>query len=46
MRVYGTKGQNGRTLAWPLLERAVRETWGLEELPEIGRAHVKTPVTS
>ena len=35
MRVYGTKGQNGRTLAWPLLERAVRETWGLEELPEL-----------
>ena len=37
MRVYGTKGQNGRTLAWPLLERAVRETWGLSPLPEIAR---------
>lgn len=43
MRVYGTKGQNGRTLAWPLLERAVREMWGLEELPELARTERGKP---
>lgn len=37
MRVYGTKGENGRTLAWPLLERAVRDYWGLSRLPETAR---------
>jgi len=37
MRVYAAKGQNGRELAWPLLERAVRDCWGLARLPEVGR---------
>lgn len=37
MRVYGAWGHNGRTLARPLLERAVRDCWGLEALPEVAR---------
>ena len=31
--VYGASGTDGRRLAWPLLERAVRLRWGWTELP-------------
>ena len=36
--IYGTKGQDGRALAWPLLGLAVREHWGWAALPPVERS--------
>ena len=36
--IYGVKGKDGRTLAWPLLELAVREHWGWASLPPVERS--------
>ena len=43
MRVYGARGGDGRTLAWPLLERAAWEYWGLKSLPEVSRTERGKP---
>ncbi len=36
--IYGTKGEDGRKLAWPLLAWAVRDRWGWQELPPVERS--------
>ena len=36
--VYGTRGEDGRTLAWPLLAWAVRDRWGWRTLPPVERS--------
>ena len=36
--VYGARGADGRSLAWPLLGRAVRLCWGWEALPPVVRS--------
>lgn len=36
--VYGTRGEDGRTLAWPLLAWAVRDCWGWRTLPPVERS--------
>jgi len=35
--IYGVMGEDGRQLAWPLLERAVRLSWGWAALPQVER---------
>lgn len=36
--IYGAAGGDGRRLAWPLLERAVRLCWGWTALPPVERS--------
>lgn len=36
--IYGTTGQDGRQLAWPLLERAAGLCWGWTSLPLVERS--------
>lgn len=36
--IYGTRGEDGRTLAWPLLAWAVRDRWGWRTLPPVERS--------
>ncbi len=36
--IYGAIGADGRRLAWPLLERAVRLRWGWTALPPVERS--------
>ena len=36
--VYGTRGEDGRTLAWPLLAWVVRDCWGWRTLPPVERS--------
>lgn len=36
--IYGTRGEDGRTLAWPLLAWAVRDCWGWRTLPPVERS--------
>ena len=36
--IYGTTGEDGRKLAWPLLELAVRLHWGWTALPPVERS--------
>lgn len=36
--IYGAAGDDGRRLAWPLLEAAVRLRWGWETLPPVERS--------
>ena len=36
--IYGTAGEDGRRLAWPLLEQAVRLHWGWTSLPLVERS--------
>lgn len=36
--IYGTKGGDGRKLAWPLLTLAARECWGWTALPPVERS--------
>ena len=36
--VYGTRGEDGRTLAWPMLAWAVRDRWGWRTLPPVERS--------
>lgn len=36
--IYGTRGEDGRTLAWPLLAWAVRDRWGWRTLPLVERS--------
>lgn len=36
--IYGVVGQDGRTLAWPLLAWAIRDCWGWSALPPVERS--------
>lgn len=36
--IYGAMGAEGRRLAWPLLELAVRDCWGWAALPPVERS--------
>jgi len=36
--IYGVMGEDGRQLAWPLLDRAVRLHWGWAALPSVERS--------
>lgn len=36
--IYGTRGEDGRVLAWPLLERAAQAHWGWSGLPPVERS--------
>ncbi len=36
--IYGTRGEDGRVLAWRLLERAVQVHWGWGGLPPVERS--------
>lgn len=36
--IYGVKGRDGRTLAWPLLAWAVRDCWSWASLPPVERS--------
>ncbi len=36
--IYGARGDDGRRLAWPLLEMAARERWGWPALPPVERS--------
>lgn len=36
--IYGAAGTEGRRLAWPLLELAVRDCWGWAALPPVERS--------
>ena len=36
--IYGVEGRDGRALAWLLLAWAVRDCWGWEALPPVGRS--------
>ena len=36
--VFGSRGGDGKRLAWPLLEKAVHEAWGWSGLPEVVRS--------
>ena len=36
--IYGASGEDGRRLAWPLLERAVSLRWGWTALPPVERS--------
>ena len=36
--IYGTAGEDGRLLAWPLLERAAKLCWGWDALPPVERS--------
>ena len=33
--IYGTKGQDGRHIAWPLLDAAIKLCWGWDSLPPV-----------
>lgn len=41
--IYGIKGEDGRALSRPLLERAAKLAWGWEALPEIARSERGKP---
>lgn len=36
--IYGTQGEDGRRLAWPLLAQAARDCWGWAALPPVERS--------
>ena len=36
--IYGAAGRDGRQLAWPLLEAAVKLCWGWDALPPVERS--------
>ena len=36
--IYGARGADGRALAWPLLERVARDSWGWPALPPVERS--------
>ena len=36
--IYGAAGEDGRQLAWPLLERAAKLRWGWDALPPVERS--------
>lgn len=36
--LYGTRGEDGRRLAWPLLAWAARDCWGWPSLPPVERS--------
>lgn len=42
--IYGTTGQDGRRIAWPLLELAARECWGWPALPPVERSSRGKPL--
>ena len=44
--IYGAMGADGRRLAWPLLERAVRLRWGWTALPPVERSSRGKPLFS
>lgn len=44
--IYGATGADGRQLAWPLLEQAVRLRWGWTALPPVERSPRGKPLFS
>lgn len=42
-RIYGRSGEDGKKIAYPLLEAAVRLCWGWDALPEITRSEGGKP---
>ena len=44
--IYGAAGRDGRQLAWPLLEAAVKLRWGWDALPPVERSPRGKPLFS
>ena len=42
--IFGRRGEDGKTLAWPLLEEAVYRVWGWSGLPEVVRTQRGKPL--
>lgn len=42
--IFGRRGEDGKTLAWPLLEEAVHRVWGWSGLPQVVRSERGKPL--